>query len=269
MKTPHIPTKRQPVSNGVFRRFHSITTRKQRVAATAPVSHLDHGDTPGLGVGRALVAILLLHVIAIGGIIYHYYVLDGRNKHSPGSNDRQSAALPVQTVADESQPKPGKGDTPYLLKAGDSYQSIALAQNVNEQDLRAANNNAPARAGRVFRLPPKKSQAADIPNKVALHNTGNFVSETPEVPEVEVTGNVPKAILVHPTKGGQEAGTMQVANQTFVNGNGHTCVVVQGDSIWRIASRYKITMAALMKANGITDPRKIRPGMKLVIPANH
>lgn len=267
MKTSQLPTKRQPVTRGVFRRFHAITGRKQRVAAAATASELEGNDVPNLGVGRALLVILILHVVAIGGILFHNYVLDGRAKKAAGADVSRPASA-AAAVAGDNLPKLDKGDTPYLLQAGDSYQSIAQAQNVDEQELRAANNNVPARAGRVFRLPPKKIVAVDPPEMAALRHPENGATETPEVPEVEVT-NVPKAIVVHPAKGGQQVTTMHVANQTSAGASGRTCVVVEGDSIWRIASRYKVTPVALMKANGITDPRKIRPGTKLVVPANH
>jgi len=40
-----------------------------------------------------------------------------------------------------------------------------------------------------------------------------------------------------------------------------------GDSITLIAKRHKVQPDALIKANRIADPKKIRPGMKLTIPA--
>jgi LysM repeat protein len=43
-------------------------------------------------------------------------------------------------------------------------------------------------------------------------------------------------------------------------------VVKPGDSIFAIAGRYKVSQDALMKLNGISDPKKLRIGMKLVIP---
>ena len=44
--------------------------------------------------------------------------------------------------------------------------------------------------------------------------------------------------------------------------------VKSGDSVWRIANRFQVNQDALMQANGISDPRKMKIGMKLVIPAN-
>jgi LysM repeat protein len=48
--------------------------------------------------------------------------------------------------------------------------------------------------------------------------------------------------------------------------SGKTYVVQNGDSVWRIANRFKVNQDALMKANGLSDARKLRGGMSLVIP---
>jgi N-acetylmuramoyl-L-alanine amidase len=44
-------------------------------------------------------------------------------------------------------------------------------------------------------------------------------------------------------------------------------VVKKGDSLWAISQRYGITMAALLKANRLTEKALIVPGQKLSIPA--
>ena len=39
-----------------------------------------------------------------------------------------------------------------------------------------------------------------------------------------------------------------------------------GDTFWKIARANGTTPDAVMKANRITDPRKLRPGMQLIVP---
>ena len=67
----------------------------------------------------------------------------------------------------------------------------------------------------------------------------------------------PRAIMVRPNSSGQATPTA----------SGNTHVVQAGESIFRIANRYKVSQEALMRLNGITDPRKMRIGAKLAIPA--
>lgn len=44
-------------------------------------------------------------------------------------------------------------------------------------------------------------------------------------------------------------------------------VTQEGDSPWKIARRYKITVDSLMKANKLESKDELRPGSKLLIPA--
>jgi LysM repeat protein len=44
--------------------------------------------------------------------------------------------------------------------------------------------------------------------------------------------------------------------------------VKSGDTLYRIAVNHGVTVAALMAANGITNPNLIRPGQVLVIPTS-
>lgn len=48
--------------------------------------------------------------------------------------------------------------------------------------------------------------------------------------------------------------------------SGVTYEVKAGDTLGKIAGSYKVSVDALMKANNITDPRKLRVGQKLTIP---
>jgi LysM repeat protein len=49
---------------------------------------------------------------------------------------------------------------------------------------------------------------------------------------------------------------------------GSQYTVVKGDNPWKIAKKFKISQEELMKANGITDPKKIQIGQVLKIPAS-
>ena len=52
--------------------------------------------------------------------------------------------------------------------------------------------------------------------------------------------------------------------------SGKTYVVRKGDSPYSIADKLKVDASAILKLNGIDDPKKIKPGQTLRIPAaNH
>ena len=47
---------------------------------------------------------------------------------------------------------------------------------------------------------------------------------------------------------------------------GATHTVARGENLWSIARHYRVSLSALVAANGITDPARIRAGLRLVIP---
>lgn len=48
--------------------------------------------------------------------------------------------------------------------------------------------------------------------------------------------------------------------------DGPVYIVQEGDSLWDIAARFRVSMAELQKANGISDPGQLVVGARLVIP---
>jgi LysM repeat protein len=66
--------------------------------------------------------------------------------------------------------------------------------------------------------------------------------------------------LVIPGPGGSGSGSGSTT------GTGSTYVVQRGDTLGLIASRFRVTVAALMTANGIANPNLIYVGQRLVIP---
>jgi LysM repeat protein len=64
------------------------------------------------------------------------------------------------------------------------------------------------------------------------------------------------------------AGAAAVAAPTEDQGPTTEYTVVKGDSPYKIAKKFKITPDQLMKANGITDPKKIQIGQMLKIPSS-
>jgi LysM repeat protein len=46
-------------------------------------------------------------------------------------------------------------------------------------------------------------------------------------------------------------------------------VLEKGETVYAVAREYKVTPEALLKANGITDPTKLKAGQRLLIPRNY
>ena len=264
MKFQTLPVKRRPVSKGIFRRLNANTrNRRQRVAAagTAPASDMEAEDNSSK-ISRALTIIFLIHIVAIALIFIHHRFLDGRAPEisTSGQKEQAPANAPAAPAVSERRgdlPRLSTGEKPYIVRTGDNYARIAAAEGVDEGDLRQANNHVDIGPGLILRIPPKRIVAEEPPEVAAIRARSHDGHDRGLVEAVDVN-DAPRAILVRPNS----------SSQATQAASGNTHIVQPGESIFRIASRYKVSQDALMRANGITDPRKMRVGARLVIPAN-
>jgi LysM repeat protein len=131
------------------------------------------------------------------------------------------------------------GSGSYTVKSGDSLWKIARMQNVSVASLKQANNlsSDSLKVGQKLHLPTASAKAA-------TEMTANTVS----------AGIAPTSSTAW-----QSPGTYQENGQTI-----H--IVDFNESPATVAKKYGIKIDDLLKANNITDPKKVQYGQKLVIP---
>lgn len=133
----------------------------------------------------------------------------------------------------------------HTLAAGETLASVANEYGVTEDELRRWNalpdGDAPAGTALVFYLPTALPPAA--PEETA--------DSTPAI-EAPVAAEVSEAV---------EA----VEAPAPVRYDSHR--IVPGDTLYRIASRYKTTPAELIEINGLKNPNDIQIGRALKVPA--
>jgi LysM repeat protein len=276
MKLSSLSVKRRSVKKSAFRKLFANVARKKHRAATAaaPMPELD-GDVPNLGIARALVVILIIHVVAIAGIFAHSHWFEGdAAKAAAAPKELLEPAKPLAD-AQAALPKIGEDDKPYMVGGGDSYAMIAEAHGVTEEELRAANDNMELRAGRILRIPPRSIVAVE-PAELARLREGSAVIETPVATPVAVAvDEIRSAPMVETAAAGtpvkvrpgvsrpvEDAAPVAAASST----PSKSYTVKNGDTFWKIAQANGTTPDAIMKANRITDPRKLRAGMQLLVP---
>ena len=268
MKSQTLPVKRRPVPSGIFRRLNAVTrNRKQRVAAAAaPVSELEEDDG-GSKISRALTIIFLIHIVAIALIFIHQRFLDGRPAENgmtaETATHAPAAATPAAPEIAE-LPRLSSGEKPYIVRTGDNYARIAAAAGVDEGDLRLINKHVDIRPGLILKIPPKRIVAIDPPEVAAIRAQTPSDEDRGLVEAVDVRG-APKAQLIRPNVNAMVSSRSEAPTAAA---SGQTYVVQPGDSIFRIAGRFKVSQDSLMRSNGISDARKMKTGMKLVIPVN-
>jgi LysM repeat protein len=148
---------------------------------------------------------------------------------------RYSPTRPGTAVASALEAEPVSGVVPattYTVARGDSLWSIAKANQISRTDLAAANNLS---ASAILQV----GQKLIIPTK-------------PMPPAAAAAVTAP-------------AGSPAPAEKAAGEAQRH--VVRAGETLGAIARKYGVRQGDIAVANNITDPRKIQPGMELVIPS--
>ncbi|MGJ8676472.1 MAG: LysM peptidoglycan-binding domain-containing protein [Akkermansiaceae bacterium] len=274
-----IQTKRSQSKASGFRALYAKTKGSQRKmnAATATAdAHTDmESDIPNVGIGRALLVILLLHVVAIGAIYVHMTFFGDRSSSEvvkapaaavSSEAKKEVAPVPVEKAKVEKKVMQAAATSPvgqlserYIVTTGDSYSRIAQVRNVDEVSLRALNNDKPLRAGVVLDLPAELSSRPVDVSKAAQSSEGLAINKVAP-PEVSV------AVMVKPKKVYPQAIEVE---ETVSNArdSGQRYTVQSGDTLWRISNRYKVSREELLSLNGIQDANKLQVGFELKIPA--
>lgn len=268
MKFQTLPVRRRPVSKGIFHRLSAVTRKRQRVSASATMSGMEMEDG-GSKISRALTIIFLIHIVAIALIFIHQRFLDGRPQESTRAVTREVATpAAAKTVATPAAPLVANSGKTHITKDGESYASIAAAFGVAEQDLRQLNDDAALRKGLILKIPAGKAVSVAAPVATAVDPT--LVSEAPAPAAASDDGMVeavPVDVSVAPkAKAIVENESAMPAVKETAKASGKTHQVKKGDTIVKIAKQYKVTQDALMSANSITDPTKLKAGANLVIP---
>lgn len=216
---------------------------------------------PSMKLSQAFIVVLVLHVVAVAGIY-------GFNKLKETSAKPVAAKKEASPVVAEKAPEPVaeapvatplaaevSGQT-YTVVAGDTLKKIASKFKTSIEALEKANNltsTSIIRTGQV--LVVGKGSAAPSASASAKAETVPLAQATPSV--------VAKPVPVQPVAA-KTAPEPQA--QESKSSAGQSYVVAKGDNPYSIAKKFKVTQEALMKANNIDDPRKLKIGQSLAIP---
>jgi LysM repeat protein len=143
--------------------------------------------------------------------------------------------------------------TPYTVKISDSLAKIAHQNHVSVTKLKAANGltNNLLHVGQKLLIPAKGMVASTT--KTDLTGTPATLTETTSVTP-EAPAPVKKALAT-------------TATPDLATPGHHVYTVVKGDTLTKIAHKFKTTTKAIMAANSLTDAAKLSIGEKLKIPS--
>ena len=212
--------------------------KKKKLQATAArrVREADYTEEPNVKLSSAFVVVLVLHVVAVGGI----YAFNAIKAHQPAAfedTETPQAQPTPQTVANTQAPEntaaaeqsPASTPAPprmYRVKSGDTIARIASANRIDASELIDLNS--------------LRAQG------------GIHVGEELKLP----TDATPPAPVEAPTP-------------APLRDSGATYTVVHGDTPVGIARKLHVGYDDLIRLNKIEDPKKLKIGMKLRVPVKH
>ena len=247
--------------------LRSSSRRVPRVRSALTATVTDADSEPNMRLSRAIMVMLLLHVVAVGGIFAFSYIKEkdvGRaskdqNGTSTGFVEAEDSVVPVKNgVTDATRKKTAASPGPahpsiHVVRAGETLTRIANDHGVTLEALVAVNGASTVTNG----LHP--GQELKLPDK------------SPE-PEHTVPDSAANALDLIEGRPNTSAATAANATPSAKNGHlppdsGKVYVVGKGESPYVIAQKLKVSYDALLKLNQIDDPKKLKPGQKLRIPS--
>ncbi len=223
------------------------TPRKQlRAAAPRMVGKYAEDEyvveEPNVKLSRAFVVVLLLHVVAVGGIFAFSALKDRQQptavaKAEVTKQTTNPTGTPVASKPNSKESTPPAGGI-YKVRNGDTLAGIAVQFGLTTHDLEQANNlrsGVPLMPGRELIIPEKST-------------TRSMPSDVQKLLESKDNKNTPNQ-----TTGASEAEKYYV--------------IQRGDTPASIAKKLKVNSADLLKINNIDDPRKLQIGQRLQIPS--
>ena len=149
---------------------------------------------------------------------------------------------------------------------GDTLWKIANANKVTVDELKKANNlssNALS-IGQVLLISSKSTPSSPSSNSTYTVKSGDSLWKIANtyhttVAELRQLNNLKSYVL-------QVGQVLKLPNSEPSNDSGITYTVVSGDSLYKIANRYGVSVSDIMKANNLSNSN-LSIGQKLIIPS--
>ena len=240
-----------------------LRTTSRRVPRTrAATDVVDDPPEPTMRLSRAILVMLLLHVVAVGGFFASSVLREHDLKRSPVDPSTALEAEDSQVSISEEHtgaPKHSSANenihpSIHVVRPGETLTLIANENGVTLEALVAANGADTVtnglRTGQELKLP----EHSPDPRAQSVVNSDNAFGL--------IKGH---AKTVAPTVANIPAATTK--NNHLPQGNEKIYVVGKGESAYSIALKNKVSYEVLLKLNQISDAKKLRTGQKLRIPS--
>lgn len=248
------------------RRLVPRKTMQARAASSRDeVEEYENESEPSMKLSQAFIVVLVLHVVAVAGIYGFNQLKEKPARPATAKTESAEAATAAATekkaeaVAKAEAATAAKAQATqisYTVVAGDTLRRIASKFNTSVASLEKVNNltsTSILKVGQTLIIGSSAKTAA-----AASQSTESTVKSAPAPAVVAKAPPVKAPVL-------QEKAEAKPLEKTQASEE-KTHVVAKGDNPYSLAKKFNITQAALMKANNIDDPKKLKIGQKLIIP---
>jgi LysM repeat protein len=238
------------------------TMHAKAASSREEVEEYESEAEPSMKLSQAFIVVLILHVVAVAGIYGFNQLKEKPARPSAAKTANPEATAPdtasekkVEAVAKTEPAKTQEAQATYTVVAGDTLRRIASKFNTSIESLEKKNNltsTSILKVGQTLVVGSSAKAAATaqtVDSNVKAAPTPAVVAKAPPIKPAVAQEKVEAKPLEKPETTEEK-----------------TYVVAKGDNPYSLAKKFNITQVALMKANNIDDPKKLKIGQKLVIP---
>ncbi|PAZ00121.1 MAG: hypothetical protein CAK90_07155 [Spartobacteria bacterium AMD-G4] len=239
------------------------TIHARAASSREEVEEYENEAEPSMKLSQAFIVVLVLHVVAVAGVYGFNQLKEKPARPATAKTEASEAAAVTEKKADTlakeqaaSAAKSQATEISYTVVAGDTLRRIASKFNTSVASLEKVNNltsTSILKVGQILVIGSSGKMAA------AASQSTESLSKLPPTPAIVAKAPPVKAPTV---QGKPEAGPLGKTQAS----DEKTYVVAKGDNPYSLAKKFNVSQAALMKANNIDDPKKLKIGQKLVVP---
>jgi len=233
-----------------------LTRLQAHARRLTPSAYDDYEEEPATKLSTAFVVVLVLHLVAVGGI-YAFHSIKAKRREADGT------AATVATSPAHKAATTSAAATPQAVPAP------AVKTNGVQSDVRQAAAVLPKAVAPAVQktesplthLPVPTGPSAVVPQKLAAPNPpSNGAPATTVAAKLQPPSVVPvKAVAAVSSPQPAVLPAAEAAQKTYT--------VLKGDNPVAIAKKMGVNYEEMLKLNGVDDPRKLKIGQVLKLPA--
>ncbi len=229
------------------------------------------GPEPTTSLSTAFIIVLVLHVVAVGGIYIFNSIKTSRQRtveqtsssaqKASAKSGNANAKNPPQKQAPANVEKAPVAAKPVILPSGGQFHRVLPNENLTKiatlysvtvaalEDANGLSHDAVLKVDQQLNIPTQKTVM-----KIPVSTPPLPESASRKAPEATLTRFAPTTTVKSPVAAPSKSATTR------------TYTVDKGDTATYIARRFNVSTEELLKLNGITDPKKLQPGKVLKVP---